>query len=45
MTQKQKEIAAKYPMVKLYVKQITANRMSIEQVPDFWRPYVEEYLA
>lgn len=45
MTEKQKEIVAKHPMVKIYVNQITENDFPIEKVPSLWRSYVEEYLA
>ncbi len=45
MTAKQKKIAAKYPMVKLYAKQIEAEKITIDDVPSLWRAYVEDYLA
>ena len=45
MTEKQRQIVAKYPMVKLYIKHIEANRMSVEQVPVLWREHVIDYLT
>ena len=45
MTERQKEIVTKYPMVKIYVNQILANRITIDDVKKPWRAYVEEYLA